>query len=96
MLLKIWWVPDGSPGGSRSSAPIPVPQRVRETFHHFDENRSGFLDYRELRDALRHYGYAASEAEAAAVRQPRRRIVPDCASDGLYVTSDARPLMRDL
>ena len=75
VLLQVWWVP----GGSRSSAPIAVPQRVRETFDQFDENRSGFLDYHELRDALRHYGFAASEADAAAVRHPRRRTT-DCAS----------------
>jgi hypothetical protein len=69
VLLHIWWVP----GGSRSSAPIAVPQRVRETFDQFDANGSGFLDYHELRDALRHYGFAASEADAAAVWQPRLR-----------------------
>ena len=69
VLLHIWWVP----GGSRSSAPIAVLPRVRETFDQFDANRSGFLDYHELRDALRHYGFAASEADAAAVWQPRLR-----------------------
>ena len=76
VLLHIWWVP----GGSRSSAPIAVLPRVRETFDQFDANRSGFLDYHELRDALRHYGFAASEADAAAVWQPRLRTT-DCASE---------------
>ena len=44
-----------------------VPARVSAAFDYFDANRSGFLDYRELRDALRYYGVDASEHEAASV-----------------------------
>ena len=40
---------------------------VDEVFAQFDHNDSGFLDYRELRDALRHYGIDVTLPEAQAV-----------------------------
>ena len=36
-------------------------------FERFDANGSGYLDYRELRNALRHYGIDVSERSAAAL-----------------------------
>ena len=45
-----------------------VPARVRAAFEYFDRNRSGFLDYRELRSALRYMGFVDTTlGEAAAV-----------------------------
>ena len=44
-----------------------IPQRVRRAFSAFDANRSGYLDVRELRNALRHYGIDASARGAARV-----------------------------
>ena len=43
--------PSGAQGRNRRA-----PARVCAAFDHFDVNGSGFLDYRELRSALRHYG----------------------------------------
>ena len=44
-----------------------LPPRVRTAFKKFDTNRSGFLDYRELRKALRTYGLDATRIGAARV-----------------------------
>ena len=44
-----------------------VPARVAAAFDDFDANRSGYLDYRELRPALRRYGLDTSEGEAASL-----------------------------
>ena len=44
-----------------------VPARVSAAFAYFDRNGSGFLDYRELRNALRHYGVDVSSAGAMSV-----------------------------
>jgi len=41
-----------------------IPQDVVEAFMHFDRNETGFLDYRELADALSWYGVDTSLAEA--------------------------------
>ena len=47
-----------------------IPSRIVATFRHFDANRSGFLDYGELRNALAHYGMHKSVYDAAElVRQ---------------------------
>jgi hypothetical protein len=35
----------------------PVPARVSAAFDAFDADHSGYIDYRELRAALRYYGY---------------------------------------
>ena len=40
----------------------PVSASVRSAFDRFDKNRSGFLDYRELRNALKHMRYDISTA----------------------------------
>ena len=47
--------------------PLPPGASVREAFDHFDANRSGFLDYRELRDALRAMGVDTDFEGAADV-----------------------------
>merc|ERR1712224_336263 len=41
---------------AESEADKVVPDRVRKVFNQFDRNRSGFLDYRELRHALESAG----------------------------------------
>ena len=35
----------------------PVPARVSAAFDAFDADHSGYIDHRELRAALRYYGY---------------------------------------
>ena len=58
----------GSSGGSGVVRPLGAVQaKVAQTFHHFDANRSGFLDYSELRSALRHYGLSDLTVEGAQV-----------------------------
>ena len=42
-----------------------LPSHIVSTFHHFDKNRSGHLDYRELRNALRFYGIDVTHPRAA-------------------------------
>ena len=49
--------------------------RVRAAFEYYDRNRSGYLDYRELRDALRHMGLDATYGGAATLL--RRYDDPD-------------------
>jgi Ca2+-binding EF-hand superfamily protein len=44
-----------------------VPARVSATFDEFDVNRSGFLDYAELRNALRKYGVDVNNDVAADI-----------------------------
>lgn len=47
-----------------------IPEHVRNAFNLYDANRSGFIDYLELRGALRGYGYDATIDECAdLVRQ---------------------------
>ena len=46
---------------------IPVPVKTRIAFAAFDRNHSGFLDFRELKNALRHYGFDVTTREAARV-----------------------------
>jgi hypothetical protein len=58
----------GSSGGSGVVRPLGAVQaKVAQTFHHFDANRSGFLDHSELRSALRHYGLSDLTVEGAQV-----------------------------
>ena len=57
-----------------------VPNRVRLAFAAFDHNRSGYLNYRELRSALRHYGLDVSNRDAQ-----RMILAYDERPDGRYV-----------
>ena len=43
----------------------PLPSHIISTFHPFDKNKSGHLDYRELRNALRFYGIDVTHPRAA-------------------------------
>lgn len=49
------------------AAHAAVPQRVKDAFEAFDADRSGYLDYRELRNALRLYGFDTTAFEAASI-----------------------------
>ena len=56
------------PGAPRSPPhEAHIPARVSAAFDAFDTNRSGMMDYKELRGALRYYGIHASEGEAASI-----------------------------
>jgi Ca2+-binding EF-hand superfamily protein len=63
----------GGGGAGSSSARLPPGSAaaraadVRSAFEYYDRNRSGFLDYRELRNALAHMGYEPTEAAAVEV-----------------------------
>ena len=52
---------------SSSSSSLGKNAKVGTTFSHFDKNSSGFLDYRELRPALKHYGMDVNEEKTKEV-----------------------------
>ena len=55
----------GPGGGAMGTMSGPRPSAsVRAAFARFDRNRSGFLDYRELRNALTHMGLDLSTSTA--------------------------------
>ena len=68
-----------------------MPARISASFAYHDRNHSGFLDYRELRAALRHYGLDLSTAEAM-------RLVAryDDQPDGKLEYAEFAELIRDL
>ena len=68
-----------------------IPPRVLDTFAYFDGNRSGYLDYRELRNALRYYGIDVSTHGAASVL---RRY--DDHPDGRLEVAEFAELIRDV
>ena len=45
----------------------PIDAAIKNTFDHFDTNRSGRLDYRELRNCLNALGIDVTSREAAQV-----------------------------
>ena len=51
----------------RSDNHVPVPVKTRLAFEAFDRNHSGHLDYRELKNAMRHYGFDVTARESARV-----------------------------
>lgn len=71
--------------------PAGVADQVAAAFRHFDTNRSGYLDYAELRAALRHYGIEASAVEAAAVVRKY-----DDNPDGKLELAEFAELVRDV
>ena len=76
---------------ARRAPPASVPARVSETFRYFDYNDSGFLDYRELRNALRHYGVDVSTAAAKEVV-----LAYDDRPDGKLDVGEFAQLVRDI
>ena len=76
---------------SLSTFAEPSPKATR-AFHHFDANKSGFLGYRELRNALRHYGF--SDATIRDARSAVRRY--DDTPDGKLDLNEFAELVRDL
>ena len=78
--------PGMAPGGRPN-----VPARVVQTFQFFDTNRSGYLDYAELRNALRHYGIDANTIQSAEIV---RRY--DDRPDGKLELAEFGELIRDL
>ena len=59
---------------SAQTSALPVPDDVRQSFEHFDKDRSGFIDRGELRSVLIHYGF-----EMPAVRTSRHKLVSSTA-----------------
>ena len=64
---------------------------VRAAFQRFDVNRSGRLDYRELREALRTLGIDYTSSQAARVLQAY-----DADASGLMELREFRSLVRHL
>ena len=64
---------------------------VRAAFERFDQNRSGRLDYRELREALRTLGIDATTADAA-----RTLSAYDADGSGLMELDEFRRLVKQL
>ena len=62
---------------------------IRQAFNRFDANRSGKLDYRELRHALRALGADVGEAEATRVLQEFDRN-----KDGVLSLDEFRRLVQ--
>ncbi len=67
---------DDSEGAASPNLRVPVPPNVLRasvdaaiaaTFKVFDANHSGFLDFLELRNALKHYGVDCTDIEAASL-----------------------------
>ena len=52
---------------SYASEEVAVPPKVSMAFNAYDRNNSGFLDHRELRNALKAYGLDTTAREAARV-----------------------------
>ena len=70
---------------------VPVPPKVSMAFNAFDRNHSGYLNYKELRNALRHYGLDTTEREAARVLQAY-----DDQPDGRLSLNEFHRLVTDL
>ena len=66
-------------------------QAVRSAFAHFDRNRSGYLDYRELRSALTHMGLDISTAATVELLRAY-----DDYPDGKLDVHEFGTLVRDL
>ena len=83
----------GTPHGSvgHPTPPHGVPPRIAQSFNYFDTNRSGYLDYGELRNALRHYGIQADQLQSAELV---RRY--DDQPDGRLEIAEFAELVRDL
>ena len=82
------------PSAKPSIAAAPskaVPARVRSAFQYFDRNGSGYLDYRELRNALEHYGI---DTNTAGARKVLRRY--DDRPDGKLDVGEFGALVNDL
>ena len=60
-------------------------------FAEYDKNQSGFLDYRELRNALRHYGVDVTTREAKEVL-----AAYDDNPDGKLDRKEFAELVRDI
>ena len=75
-------------GGKAAGGHRAASKRVADVFGRFDVNRSGFLDYRELRDALEHYGI---DVDAEGAREVVARYVRACPDPCWPLTSAPPP-----
>ena len=74
-----------------NGAAAPVSASVRAAFDHFDKNRSGYLDYRELRRALHHMGLNVSTSASIELLRAY-----DDYPDGKLDVHEFAELVRDL
>ena len=74
-----------------NGAAAPVSASVRAAFDHFDKNRSGYLDYRELRRALHHMGLNVSTSASIDLLRAY-----DDYPDGKLDVHEFAELVRDL
>ena len=79
------------PPSSHGPSSLSFPPRVLDTFRYFDRNGSGFLDYRELRNALQYYGLDVSSQGARSVL-----LRYDDAPDGRLEVAEFAELVRDI
>ena len=50
-------------------AEVDIPEHLKAMFAHFDRNKNGVFEYRELRNALNALGYDVSHPVAASLIQ---------------------------
>ena len=61
-------IADLESGAIRATAPTDgIPERIVKAFRYFDQNGSGYLDYRELKNALQYMGFDLSTGGAMEV-----------------------------
>jgi hypothetical protein len=87
-------VEKGHVRSSRSAptrATVPSSREVDDVFARFDRNRSGYLDYRELRNALQYYGLDVSSRGAQQVL-----AAYDDHPDGKLEKAEFAELVRDI
>ena len=61
------WTTPGVSGKEERISSATDPRAIRAAFAQYDRDRSGFIDHKELRAALRHMGYDVDEAAAKEV-----------------------------
>jgi len=71
---------------------MAMEKKIRDAFAAFDENQSGFLDSKKLRNALRLYGIRLDRPEVEQVL----RAYDDQTRDGKLQLSEFSVLIRDL
>ena len=69
MLPRAQTLPASAWASSIDGGSAPITADVRAAFRRYDANRSGHIDYRELRAALKELGIRVDERDATRVLQ---------------------------